>query len=123
MVGKAVGELVVGFIVGDSVGNEEVGDIDGNSVGFGVGFKFLGILGVKPFASTGVRKYESEDIFFTETRRDQKTVLSLKLISLGIKFFGFVPEVQVTYDKNKSNIEYYSFDKLQFFVSMIKRNI
>jgi tetratricopeptide (TPR) repeat protein len=92
----------------------------GGSLGMDLSFAVLQNWDVRPYASIGQRNYESADIFFGKTRRDTKKTLGIGIANQGLRVFNFVPEMELRYQKNSSEISYYSFDKFLFLLTWSK---
>jgi hypothetical protein len=92
----------------------------GGALGAGLSFSLFETFGFWPYASIGRRIYESEDPFFRETRRDTRQTAGLRVHKEDVRFFGFMPELEVRYDENRSNLSYYSYDKLTVQMNFIE---
>ena len=94
-----------------SITEEDAYSYYGGALGLSFSFDFLQSLRVKPFTSLGKRLYEDDDPFWGETRNDTRLMVGITLTKINLDIFGYTPEVGVSYEENKSNIEYYSYSK------------
>ena len=100
-----------------SVADEKAYSYYGGMLGLGLNFALFRDWGFKPYASIGRRIYEADDPFFGDTRRDTKITAGMKLNKDSFKIFGYVPEVELRYDETRSNLDFYSFDKVVFLLN------
>lgn len=94
------------------IADEDAYSYYGGSLGVSLNFVLLQGWGLKPFSSLGRRIYESDDPFFGETRHDTRKMLGITIKKSDWVFFGYTPEVGISYEENTSNLDYYSYDKL-----------
>src|SRR5512143_1313303 len=64
------------------------------------------------YGSAGLRKYEGIDPFFGDRRRDTRYTASLDLLRPSLRIRGYRPRIGVVYERTKSTLDYYSFNKL-----------
>jgi hypothetical protein len=83
----------------------------GGALGLGLSFSFLSDWNIKPSVSIAMRNYEAMEPIFGETRKDLKRTMALKLKTRKLKAFGYIPELEIRYDKNRSDISFYSYTK------------
>jgi len=100
------------FYLEKSVADEKAYSYYGGVLGLGLDFALFRDWGLKPYASIGRRIYEADDPFFGDTRRDTKMTAGVKLKKESFRVFGFLPEVELRYDETRSNLDFYSFDKV-----------
>ena len=100
-----------------SIADEKAYSYYGGMLGLGLGFALFQDWGIKPYASVGRRVYEADDPFFGDTRRDTRITAGLKLNKDSFRIFGYVPEVELRYDETRSNLDFYSFDKIVFLLN------
>jgi len=100
-----------------SIADEKAYSYYGGMLGLGLGFALFQDWGIKPYASVGRRIYEADDPFFGDTRRDTRITAGMKLNKDSFKVFGYVPEVELRYDETRSNLDFYSFDKVVFLLN------
>jgi hypothetical protein len=100
-----------------SIADEKAYSYYGGMLGLGLGFALFQDWGIKPYASVGRRVYEADDPFFGDTRRDTRITAGMKLNKDSFKVFGYVPEVELRYDETRSNLDFYSFDKVVFLLN------
>lgn len=100
-----------------SVADEDAYSYYGGSLGLNLNFVLLQEWSLQPFSSLGRRIYEADDPFFGDTRRDTRKMLGITLKKNNLNFFGYTPEVGLSYEENTSNLAYYSYDKVGFVLS------
>lgn len=100
-----------------SVADEKAYSYYGGMLGLGLDFALFRDWGCKPYASIGRRIYEADDPFFGDTRRDTKIMAGIKLRKESFRVFGYLPEVELRYYETRSNLDFYSFDKVVFLLS------
>ncbi len=100
-----------------SIADEKAYAYYGGELGLGLGFALFQDWGLKPYASVGRRIYEADDPFFGDTRRDTRITAGLKLNKESFKVFGYVPELELRYDETRSNLDFYTFDKVVFLLN------
>ncbi len=61
--------------------------------------------------SIAMRNYEAIEPIFGQTRRDMKKSFMLKIKNEDLKVYDYIPELEVRYDKNRSDISFYSYTK------------
>ncbi len=64
------------------------------------------------YGSAGVRRYDGDDIFFGDRRRDTRYVASLDVLRPSLRIGGYRPQLGVVYEKTDSTLDFYSFSKL-----------
>ena len=100
-----------------SIADEKAYAYYGGELGLGLGFALFQDWGLKPYASVGRRIYEADDPFFGDTRHDTRITAGLKLNKESFRVFGYVPELELRYDETRSNLDFYSFDKVVFLLN------
>jgi hypothetical protein len=100
-----------------SIADEKAYSYYGGMLGLGLGFALFQDWGFKPYASVGRRIYQADDPFFGDTRRDTRITAGIRLNKDSFKIFGFVPEVELRYDETRSNLDFYTFDKVVFLLN------
>ena len=65
-----------------------------------------------PEVTLSWRPYRGDFPFASAPRRDRQASASLTLVKKDLSVFGFAPRLQATYIRNKSNVGFYDYDKL-----------
>ncbi len=99
-----------------SIAQEDAYSYYGGALGLSLTVDFLQNWRVKPFTTLGKRLYEDDDPFFSETRDDTRFIVGITLTKINLEIFGYAPEVGFSYEKNSSNIDYYSYSKFGVIV-------
>ncbi len=94
-----------------SIAQEDAYSYYGGALGLSLSVDFLQNWRVKPFTSLGKRLYQDDDPFFSETRDDSRFMVGITVTKINLDIFGYAPEVGLSYEKNSSNIDYYSYSK------------
>lgn len=100
-----------------SISDEDAYSYYGGSVGLGLSFSIVRNWNLKSFVSVGRRLYEANDPFFGDTRRDTRYWVGITITKGDFKVFGYTPEMVVSYEENRSNLAFYSYDKLGLVLS------
>jgi len=72
-------------------------------------------------ATVSARDFGAKDPFWGERRRDQGYSLYASLIKRDFYILGLAPVIEFTYQNNRSNIEFFSYNK--FFVGLYFKNV
>lgn len=113
---RASGDLYLEKAITD----EQAYAYEGGALGAGLSFAVFEGWGLRPYASIGRRIYAAKDPFFGGRRRDTRTTAGLKISKQLFSLFGFLPEIEFRYDENRSNLDYYSYDKVVFQLNFNK---
>ena len=72
-------------------------------------------------ATLSARDFAEADPFWGSVRRDRGQMLSGSLIKRDLYILGLTPVIEFTYERNNSNIDFFSYNK--FFVGLYFKNV
>lgn len=101
-----------------SLADEDAYSYHGGAIGLNLSIPFAKDWGVKLSGSIRRRLYEGSDPFFGDTRRDTFSKIGITLANKRLNVFGYSPEIGVTYEMNRSSLEYFKYDKLGLVFSI-----
>lgn len=101
-----------------SITDERAYTYQGGSIGTSLDLPIFVVWRLKPYVTIGERLYKDRDPFFGKTRRDTRKTAGIVCKLDNLKMFGLTPALGITYEKNSSSLDYFSYDKVGFIFDL-----
>ncbi len=94
-----------------AIAREKAYSYYGGALGLGLSFGLFSDWNARSSASIALRDYEEIEPIFGETRKDLKKSFVLKIKNRNLNVYDYIPELEIRYDRNRSDISFYSYSK------------